>query len=162
MSSLWVIIGILVVVAAFLLLRGPVREWRARRAQSRQENKRQWRRERDEAKARHKAEHAMSRQKAAARDGAPTWHKVARIHGSKCWLCGTRTYDDDMVRKSSGSFAYGATYPVVDYVTPIERGGTYLDDNVRIAHRHCASVRAQHPDRGKYGTPPRTYGASSR
>lgn len=153
----WVLLALLAIVALAVLLRGPLREWRARRARIAQERKRQWRRDRDDEKARRRTERAMNREKAAARNGPPTWQQVAQRSGGKCWLCGTRTFTDDRLRTADGE-RLGATYPTVDYVVAVESGGGYTADNTRIAHRQCAQVRAKNPARTQYGPPRRTYG----
>lgn len=155
----WIVIGGLVVVALILLLRRPFAEWRRHRAAKAQEAKRQWRRDRDAAKAQRSVERAMNPAKAAAKSGPPKPSQVIQRSGSKCWLCGTRTFDDDRVREKNGTERLGATYPIVDYVTPLDRGGTYELENARIAHRHCASVRAAQPGRTEFGKPRRTYPA---
>lgn len=152
----WVLVGLLALVALVILLRGPVRELSRRRDEKARERKREWRRERDAEKERRRTERAMNKEKAVARKGAPTWQQVAQRSGAKCWLCGTRTYTDDRERTKGGE-RLGATYPTVDYVLPIDRGGTYAYDNARIAHRHCAKVRADNPARTEFGTPRRTY-----
>ena len=152
-----VVAALLALAVAVILLREPVRELRARRRERERMRKRQWRQQRAEARERRRVERAMSPAKTAARRGAPRWQQVAERQGAKCWLCGTRTYADDRLRTPDGAERLGATYPIVDYVTPIERGGTYEPDNVRLAHRHCAQVRAQNPARDKYGAPRRTY-----
>lgn len=99
----------------------------------------------------------MNPARAAARSGPPRWQQVAERQGGKCWLCGTRTYPDDRRRTGPGSEQQGATYPTVDYVVPIDQGGTYEQDNVRLAHRHCRDVRVANPARREFGTPPRTF-----
>lgn len=153
----WVLLAILLVAAVVLLLRGPAREWQQRRAVRAQDRKRAARKERQQARERGNPERAMNREKAAARSGEPTWQQVAQRSGSKCWLCGTRTFTDDRTRTATGE-RLGATYPTVDYVVSPANGGGYGADNTRIAHRHCAAARAKNPAREKYGTPPRTYG----
>jgi len=95
--------------------------------------------------------------KAAARRGQPTWQQVAKRQGAKCWLCGTRTYEEDRMRDASGVERPGRTYPTVDFVIPIESGGTLDDGNVRLAHRHCATARRENPALREFGRPPRTY-----
>lgn len=126
-----------------------------RRAARDHEAKRIRRRER-RARARTPA-NPMNPARAAARRGAPTWQQVAQRQGSKCWLCGTRTYADDRERDRTGHERLGATYPEVDYVIALEAGGTHADDNVRIAHRHCAATRRAKPHLTTFGRPPRTY-----
>lgn len=128
----------------------------ARRAVQAQEAKRTRRRERRE-RAR-TPENPRNRARAAARRGAPSWQQVAQRQGGKCWLCGTRTYAEDRERDRNGRERFGATYPEVDLVVAIESGGTYEDDNLRIAHRHCAATRRAKPHLTTFGRPPRTYG----
>ena len=151
------VILVLGTVALVLLVRRPFIEWRRRRAVRAQERKREWRRQREADKERRRIERAMNPAKAAAKKGPPRWQQVAERQGGKCWLCGTRTYPDDRRRVDVGEERYGATYPTVDYVVPIDRGGTYENENVRIAHVHCARVRAQNPARTEFGSPKRTY-----
>ena len=154
---IWVLIVILALVAATLLLREPFARWRARRRERQQERKREDRRRRRLAKAERASERAMNPARAAARSGPPRWQQVAERQGSKCWLCGTRTYADDRRRTGPGSEELGSTYPTVDYVVPIEQGGTYAQDNVRLAHRHCRNVRIANPSRREFGSPRRMF-----
>lgn len=147
---------VLVAVVLALLLREPIASWRARRRERAQERKREMRRQRRQAKA-EPSERAMNPARAAARSGPPRWQQVAERQGGKCWLCGTRTYSDDRRRTGAGSEQLGATYPVVDYVVAIDQGGTYLDDNVRLAHRQCRDVRRSNPSRREFGSPRRSY-----
>ena len=65
-------------MAAVVLLRGPLRELRHRRAERERARKRQWRKDRDAAKAQRREERAMNPAKAAARSGPPAWQKVAK------------------------------------------------------------------------------------
>lgn len=155
----WIVIGALLVVALVILLRRPFAEWRRHRAAKQHEAKKQWRRDRDAAKAQRSVDRAMNSAKAAAKAGPPKLSQVAQRSGSKCWLCGTRTFDDDRLREKNGTERLGATYPVIDYVVALDRGGTYELDNARVAHRHCAAVRAAQPARTEFGKPPRTYGS---
>ena len=127
------------------------------RSQQIQEAKRERRRARRAAERDPAVERPRNPAKAAARRGAPTWQQVAQRQGPKCWLCGTRTYDDDRARDSSGRERFGKTYPCVDYVIAIEAGGTYEEANVRLAHRHCAAARRDNPALKEFGRPPRTY-----
>jgi 5-methylcytosine-specific restriction endonuclease McrA len=156
----WVVfIAVIAIVALTLLLREPVQEFRQRRRVRAQARKREWRRQREAEKERRRVERAMNPAKAAAKKGPPRWQQIAERQGSKCWLCGTRTFPDDRRRVDVGDERLGATYPTVDYLVPIDRGGTYELDNVRIAHRHCRDLRVANPARTDFGTPRRTYGA---
>jgi type II secretory pathway pseudopilin PulG len=154
---IWVLIVVLVLVVLALLLREPVGRWRVRRREREQERKRESRRQRRLEQEARSRERAMNPAKAAARSGPPRWQQVAERQGAKCWLCGTRTYSDDRTRVGTGTERMGATYPTVDYVLPIEQGGTYERDNVRLAHQHCRDLRRANLGRRDYGSPRRTY-----
>jgi len=147
----------LAALALVLLLREPLREFRVHRRERAQERKRAWRRERDAERDQRRVERAMNPAKAAAKKGPPRWQQVVERQGGKCWLCGTRTYPDDRRRVGVGEERLGAAYPTVDYVVPIDRGGTYAPDNVRVAHRHCRDLRAANPARKDFGPPRRTF-----
>ena len=99
----------------------------------------------------------MNQAKVAARKGLPRWQQVAQRQGSKCWLCGTRTYPDDRRRIDVGTHRHGAAFPVVDLVVPLDDGGTYDPDNLRIAHLQCSERRIAKPDRSDYRAPQRTF-----
>jgi 5-methylcytosine-specific restriction endonuclease McrA len=153
------LVVVIAAVALVLLLRGPVTELRKRRRERAQERKRAWRRQREIEREQRRTERAMNPAKAAAKKGPPRWQQVVERQGSKCWLCGTRTFPDDRRRIDVGEERLGATYPTVDYLVPIDRGGTYELDNVRLAHRHCRDLRTANPARQEFGPPKRTFPA---
>ncbi len=153
----WALIAVLALAALALLLREPFTRWRRRRREQEQDRKRENRRQRRRAQAERRSERAMNPARAAARSGPPRWQQVAERQGGKCWLCGTRTYPDDRRRTGPGSEQLGATYPTVDFVLPIEQGGDYQLDNVRLAHRHCRDVRIANSSRREFGSPRRTF-----
>jgi len=158
----WVlVVGVLALLTVVLLARTPLAEYRRRRQERERARKRQWRRERAEAAERRRTERAMNPARAAARRGVPRWQQVAKRSGSKCWLCGTRTFPDDRRRVGAGAEQLGATYPAVDFVVPIERGGTYELDNARVVHRHCQALRVADGGRDTYGAPRRTHPPSA-
>jgi hypothetical protein len=150
-------IALLSAVALVLLLREPIAELRRRRRTRAQERKREWRRQREADREQRRLDRAMNPAKVAAKRGPPRWQQVAQRQGGKCWLCGTRTYADDRRRGEAGSDQLGATFPTVDYVVPIDAGGTYDISNARIAHRVCAGRRRDHPGHETFRPPSRTY-----
>jgi len=153
----WVVLlVVLAAVALLLLLREPFAEWRNRRRQREIERKREWRRQRELERAQRSGP-AMNQAKVAARRGLPRWQQVAKRQGSKCWLCGTRTYPDDRQRVDVGAERLGAAYPVVDLVVSIDDGGTFDAENLRIAHRQCSERRIAKSDRADYRAPKRTF-----
>ena len=154
---IWVLIVVLALVALVLLLREPVGRWRRPASGARAGAQAGGPAPAAARQAERSRERAMNPAKAAARSGPPRWQQVAERQGGKCWLCGTRTYADDRTRVGTGAERLGATYPTVDYVLPIEQGGTYERDNVRLAHQHCRDLRRANPARREYGSPRRTY-----
>ncbi len=144
-------------VVGVLVASRVMREVQQSRDARRQSQKRQERRERRERARNPNKDRAMNPVKAGAKRGAPTWQQVAKRQGSKCWLCGTRTYADDHRRDASGTDRLGKCFPCVDYVVALESGGTYAESNLRLAHRHCASARRANPALTTFGRPPRTY-----
>lgn len=55
-----------------------------------------------------------------------------------CWLCGSRCdWNDKRIRKRT--VICGETYPSIDHVLPIAKGGEHIWENVRLAHRGCNS-----------------------
>jgi 5-methylcytosine-specific restriction endonuclease McrA len=156
----WVLFAaVLAVVALGLLLREPFAEFRKRRREREKARKKARRRQRELDKERRRIERAMNPVKAAARKGAPRWQQVAQRQGGKCWLCGTRTYADDRRRVDVGMEQFGATYPCVDYVVALDRGGTYAMDNLRIAHRGCQDRRRADGSRTTFAPPKRSFPA---
>lgn len=57
-----------------------------------------------------------------------------------CWLCGKRCDFEDYVTRD-GAFIAGDWYPSIDHVIPLSKGGEHSWDNVRLAHRHCNTLK---------------------
>ena len=58
-----------------------------------------------------------------------------------CYICGCRTTKDDHYY-SRGWFTIGDSYPTIDHVIPLARGGTHTWDNVRLACHRCNSEKS--------------------
>ena len=41
-----------------------------------------------------------------------------------------------------GYFIAGNSYPSIDHIIPVSRGGTHTWDNVQLAHRYCNSIKS--------------------
>lgn len=55
-----------------------------------------------------------------------------------CYLCGGKCdFNDFKIIK--GTKCCGNTYPSVDHVIPVSKGGSHTWDNVKLAHRSCNS-----------------------
>ena len=57
-----------------------------------------------------------------------------------CWICG-EVCDLDDCFWADGTFFAGGSYPSIDHVIPIAKGGTHKWENVRLAHRICNSLK---------------------
>lgn len=66
--------------------------------------------------------------------------KVIERDDGICYICGCRTSKDDHYY-SRGWFTIGDSYPTIDHVIPLARGGTHTWDNVRLACRRCNSEK---------------------
>lgn len=58
--------------------------------------------------------------------------------GCTCYLCGRKTDREDHYL-SRGWFTIGDSYPTIDHVVPLAKGGTHTWGNVRLACRLCNS-----------------------
>lgn len=57
----------------------------------------------------------------------------------KCWICGGRTDRTDYDVRPNGTFVAHGSYPSIDHVVPLAKGGTHTWNNVRLAHKNCNS-----------------------
>lgn len=77
------------------------------------------------------------RRKRIARNGKVDWdisiERLLKRDGHVCYLCGEHV--DTKVDTNLG------TYPSIDHVIPVAKGGTHTWDNVKIAHRQCNSLK---------------------
>lgn len=60
-----------------------------------------------------------------------------------CWICGGKCNLNDY-KEVNGTIICGEDYPSVDHVVPVCEGGTDSWDNVKLAHRHCNTLRYAH------------------
>lgn len=58
-----------------------------------------------------------------------------------CHICGGHTDFNDYSETAEGYFIAGNTYPSIDHVIPIAKGGLHQWDNVKLAHRICNSIK---------------------
>ncbi|MDY2802632.1 MAG: HNH endonuclease [Limosilactobacillus sp.] len=68
-----------------------------------------------------------------------------------CYICNGLCNWNDM-KNSKGYKTVGKTYPTIDHVIPLARGGTHSWDNVRLAHKYCNSIKSAKID-DKYKQP---------
>jgi endogenous inhibitor of DNA gyrase (YacG/DUF329 family) len=58
-----------------------------------------------------------------------------------CYICGGKCNFKDHT-KTNGNFIAGPTYPSIDHLIPIARGGMHAWDNVKLAHHHCNAMKS--------------------
>ena len=66
--------------------------------------------------------------------------KLYKRDKSICHICGEQCNPKDYI-KNNNVFIAGNSYPSIDHVIPVAKGGTHTWDNVKLAHRHCNSVK---------------------
>lgn len=74
-------------------------------------------------------------------DGDITLEKLYKIDDGICYLCGTECNYNDMTITSEGHFVAGKTYPSVEHVKPLSKGGKHSWDNVKLAHHRCNTLK---------------------
>lgn len=70
-----------------------------------------------------------------------TLTKLYARDGGRCYLCGV-TCDFNDYQIVGGAFVVGPTYPTVEHVIPICRGGDDGDDNIKLACHRCNSAKS--------------------
>lgn len=58
-----------------------------------------------------------------------------------CYLCGERCDYNDKVITKEGYYIVGETYPSIDHVKPLSKGGKHSWNNVRLAHHSCNTIK---------------------
>ena len=59
-----------------------------------------------------------------------------------CYLCNEKCDYSDIKTTKDGYKYAGDTYPSIDHVMPVVHGGLHAWDNIRLAHRHCNSIKS--------------------
>ena len=93
-------------------------------------------------RAENKAHEIRRRRKVsgAKRDPGITVEALYRRDHGTCYLCGGQCDFDDY-RKDGENFIVGDTYPSIDHVHPMSKGGSHTWDNVKLAHHRCNTLK---------------------
>ena len=67
--------------------------------------------------------------------------KLIKKYNSKCQICGGLINEQDYIEDSNGNFIVGESYPTIDHIIPVSKGGTHTWDNVQLAHHYCNSIK---------------------
>lgn len=70
-----------------------------------------------------------------------TLRKVYERDGGVCYICGCKTNRNDSWHDENGYHVCGSTYPTIDHVVPMSKGGGHVWSNVRLACRQCNSAK---------------------
>lgn len=69
-----------------------------------------------------------------------TLEKLYERDKKRCYICGCYCDYSDHTTKN-GYFITGLTYPTIDHVIPLSKGGTHTWDNVKLACMLCNSTK---------------------
>lgn len=70
-------------------------------------------------------------------------NKLYKRDNGICYICGVRCDFEDH-HTEDGNFIVGPTYPTIEHVFPLSRGGLHSWDNVRLACHACNSKKWAH------------------
>lgn len=70
-----------------------------------------------------------------------TLYELYRRDSGVCYICGGECDWNDK-QERNGTIITGNSYPSIDHVIPLAKGGLHSWDNVRLAHRQCNSKKA--------------------
>lgn len=79
-----------------------------------------------------KNDRRLKRMKQRKHDNDITLEKLFGRDSGICYLCGGACDWDDMTDGNAGD-----SYPSIDHVLPLAKGGTHTWDNIKLAHRKC-------------------------
>jgi 5-methylcytosine-specific restriction endonuclease McrA len=91
-----------------------------------------------QTEARHRRR--LSKRRAVLIEKGISWKTVAKRDGLACHICGDDCDPEDY-RYTNNHFSAGITYPTVDHVYPLSKGGEHTWQNVKLAHLWCNSYK---------------------
>lgn len=59
-----------------------------------------------------------------------------------CYLCGEPCDYNDKIITDEGHYIVGETYPSIDHVKPLSKGGKHSWENVKLAHHKCNAIKS--------------------
>ena len=71
-----------------------------------------------------------------------TLQKLFDKYDGICYLCGKKCDFNDKVITEEGYTIVGKTYPSIEHVTSISKGGLHSWDNVNLAHHYCNTLKS--------------------
>lgn len=73
--------------------------------------------------------------------GSVSLHELEMRDHNTCYLCGCTTNRSDYSVDENGNFTAGPTYPSIDHVVPLSKGGAHDMDNVKLACCRCNAIK---------------------
>lgn len=70
-------------------------------------------------------------------DNNITLPRLYERDGGFCYICGLKCSWEDKAVRGDGTFICGPTYPTIDHVFPLAKGGKHSWENVKLAHWVC-------------------------
>lgn len=71
-----------------------------------------------------------------------TLDKLYERDGGVCYICGRRCDWQD-IKEIDGTMIAGNSYPSIDHVKPVAKGGTHTWDNIKLACRLCNTIKGK-------------------
>ena len=71
-----------------------------------------------------------------------TVQKLFNKYDGVCYLCGEECDFDDKVITEEGYTIVGKSYPSIEHVIPISKGGLHFWGNVNLAHHYCNTLKS--------------------
>ena len=82
-----------------------------------------------------------NRCKAVEFDKDITLEKLYNRDNGICAICGGRCNYENYIFKDT-TFIAGNTYPSIDHIKPLSKGGSHTWDNIQLAHKQCNSIKS--------------------
>lgn len=73
--------------------------------------------------------------------GSVSLHELEIRDNNTCYLCGRKTNRSDYFVDERGNFTAGPTYPSIDHVVPLSKGGAHDMGNVKLACCRCNAIK---------------------
>ena len=82
-----------------------------------------------------------------------TLNELYKRNKGICYICGRRCNYSDCRTNESGAFIAGESYPSIDHIIPLSKGGLHSWENVGLAHRGCNTLKGNKIIVGNRPTP---------
>lgn len=79
-------------------------------------------------------------------DNNITLEALYKRDNGKCYICGRVCDWNDYTVNDGGAFIANDSYPSIDHVTPLSRGGKHAWENVKLACRRCNNAKRDRID----------------